>query len=63
MSKNQKPTKLGILQFNIWYTSNQVEEIMGADKSEVGLTDSSASRHLTFRRECLTDYRSYKSDL
>lgn len=40
---------------------SQVEEIKSAGQSQVWLTDSGASRHLTYRREWLTDYRAYES--
>ena len=40
---------------------SQVEEILSACPSQVWLTDSGASRHLTYRREWLTDYRAYGS--
>lgn len=38
-------------------TYRQIRELMTADQSEVWLINSGASRHLTYRREWLTDYR------
>lgn len=43
-------------------TCNQIRQLMSAKQSEVWLIDSGASRHLTFRREWLTDYRANKCD-
>lgn len=42
-------------------SNKQIEELLETDQSEVWLTDSGASRHMTYRREWLTDYRSIKN--
>lgn len=38
-------------------TAVQTTELLATDQSEVWLTDGGASRHLTYRREWLTEYR------
>lgn len=44
------------------FTSDELKDLLAMNQSEVWLTDSGpASRHLTHRREWLTDYRENRS--
>lgn len=42
-------------------SNKQIKELLSIDQSEVWLTDSGASRHMTYRREWFINYRPIKN--